>query len=763
MHIWTNLLAREFALLAILPLLGACPASLLSDRFDAASRIAMSALLGFCVGTCVTTTILQFAPTDDTYWILVPLALASVSIAALRTRRVRGAPEWRRRLPPRDLAALALVGLAVAGPVTYTLHERATVGPAVYYYSDADNYVAIQDAARTTSLHAARQAWDQHLRTGARWGDLTQLIWSSIAGLGSNLDAGPLDSNVNALLGLWATDTYSPFLTVLLLTGALGAFAAVRYFSRSRTWTAVLGGSLFGGPMFLELWYDSFQAAIVAVGLLLPFLILCDDALRNHRRATLPLIALIVATMLTVYPLYIPFLLGTSALLLLWNAWTVKRRGRPLRPLLRPVGAAVLAVVLLAIAFDPVGFIRDFRYYETVLNGTLALPRVTFHLPLSVLPGWIAQTREFWNMPPLGTGGVKQLLLGALFPLLFLGLVVIGLRRYRASLVLVAMSGLCAVVAEYSFASRQACTYCAERNLLPLTPLAAVLIALGLCALLACSDQRPKVVGMLGVALVVLAVGQRTRVELTRFANASYFTDSADRSLLTHVAMDKASIEEEGFGASVAAESEQPLVYHLINERAPGAVSVILGSDVGNSIAYLDLTGLPMPPGPEFHADYRYILTRLAGVATDRRVIARSGGIALEERVQRLDVTPYAGLAAPLERVSRSGVAWVQTQYPLQLYLVGYDAGRRAWARLTFTATVPVAVPPQAGVHAHQAGSVLTVCVPATGRAPIRRVTVTLNADLIPGEPPDELFPPAMPLEGVALTSMYAVAGGCTT
>ena len=761
MHIWILLATREASLLATLMLLGAGPASFLSERFDAGSRIALTPVLGFCLGTCVTTTLIQFTGTNHTFWVLIPLALASVTVAAVRTHRAE-APSWHQRLPVSDIVALLVVVLAVAGPVTYTLHLRRSVGPAVYYYSDADNYVALQDAARTTSLHAARVAWQHHLLTGARWGDFTQLVLSSIAAIGSNLDATPLDSNVNALLGLSASATYSPFLIVLLLSGALGAFAAVRYLSSSRTPTAVLAGALFGGPMFLELWFDSFQAAIVAIGLLMPFVILCHDALRKLQLATLLLISLIGATMLSVYPLYVVFLAGIAGLMLLWQLWVNRRSVQRPRLSLAAAVAGVATVCGATVLFDLVGFIRDIRYYQAVLNGSLALPRVLFHLPLSVLPGWIAQTREFWDMPSLVHADVKQLILGGVLPLIFLTFVLAGLRRYRAALALVVLAALCSIIAEYSFASREACTYCAERNLLPLTPIATVLIALGLCALLSASVRWVKIAGLVGVALVVLAVGQRTRVELTRFADASYFMGFAERSVLSRAPSAGASIEEEGFGFSVAGEPEQPLTYHLINEHAPGAASVILGSDAGNSIAYLNLTGLTMFPGPEFHQDYRYVLTRLGGVATDRRLIARTHGIALEERVKPLDITPYAGLAVPLERVSTSGVPWVQTQYPLQFYVVGYDDGKPAWASLTFRTSVPVSVPAQPGVSTREAGDIFRACVRATGREPIRRVALQLYAALTPGPAPHVLFPPPMPLEGVAMTSMRVVTDHCT-
>ncbi len=761
MHIWSELILRELAFVAILLMLGAAPASYLSERFDAAGRIAMTPVLGFCLGTCVTTTLLQFAPTNDTYWILLPLALGSLAIAVGRSYRRTTAPAWRQRLPLRDLGALLLVTLAVTAPVTYVLHERHTAGPAVYTYTDVDNYVGVQDAARTVSLPTARASWQHAVRTGARYGDFTQFIWSFIADFGSNLDATPLDSNVNALLGLGATDTFAPFLTVLLLAGALTAFAAVRFYSRSRTSMAAVAGCLFGGPMFLELWFDSYQAAIVALSLLLPFLMLLDCAIEARRRADLALISLLLATMLTVYPLYVTLMLGAAVLRIGWHALSARRAGQSWRALLRPVVVSALAVAVMSVVFDPVAFARDLRYYKHVLDGTLAFPRVSYHLRLSVLPGWIGQTREFWNMPPLGHADFKQLLLGGLLPIVFIGFAVVGLLRYRAALILAGLGLVCAAAAEYAYSSRQMCTYCAERNLLPLGPIVAVLIGLGLAALLAISGRRARIAALLGALLVIAAVGLRTRIELIRFANGSYFLDTANRTLLSHLPRSSRWVEEEGYGASEYGQAEQPLVYHLINERAPGRVSVLLGSDVGNALQYLNF-GSVLPPGPEFHPDYRYVLTRLGSVATDRRVIARSGGIALEERVARLDVTPSAGLGASLERIDRTGTAWVQTQYPLELYVAGYNAGQPAWARLTFWAAQAVSVPAQRGVRTRSDGHVVVACIRADGVEPARKATIRIDAILHPGVAPHLLFPPATPLEGLKLTEMRAVSGHCS-
>lgn len=760
MHIWTLLASREAALLAILMLLGSGPAAFLSERVETASRIALAPVLGFCLGTCVTTTILEFAPVNDTYWVLIPLALLSAGVAAIRTLRSPNRPGLRVRLRLRDLAALALIAAAVTGPINATLHRHQTVGPAGFFYTDVDNYVAVQDAARSVSLHAARGAWSAHQRSGTAFGNLTQYTWSFFAQFGSNLDATPLDANVNAVLGLGATDTFAPFLTVLLLMGALGVFAAVRWFAGSRTLTAVLAAGLFGGALFLELWFDSFQAAIIAIGLVVPFLVLVDQALSAPRRADLVLIALVLATMLTVYPLYMALLIATAALMVGWQGVLIRRSRRALRPLLRPLALSILAVAVMAMAFDPVAVARDLHYYQLVLQGKVPFPRVGWTLPVDVLPGWIAQTREFWALSGPEAGGLKQVLLGGLLPLVFLGFIAIALRRYPRALALVGLAAICAAAAEYSYLSQQSCTYCAERNLLPLAPIAAVLISLGLCALLSASNRWAKVAGILGIIIVAIPVAQRARIELTRFSNGSYFLDSANRGVLSQLPRGGGTIEVEGYVASVAAQAEQPLVYQLVNERAPGRASIVLGSALGFAIAYLDFGLVRLPPGPEFDPGYRYVLTRFASVATDRRIIARSGGIALQERIKPLDITPYAGLGAPLERILRTGVVWVQTQRPLRLYIVGY-AGGSAWARLTFAVSAPVSVPSQPGVRTRLVGTTLTACVRALGGPPERRVTLRINAVLRPGVPPRETFPPGMPLEGLALTSMRAVTGHC--
>jgi hypothetical protein len=479
----------------------------------------------------------------------------------------------------------------------------------------------------------------------------------------------------------------------------------------------------------------------------MPFCILGAETVRKRRWTDLCLLALVLGCFLTVYPLFVPILAVASAAVLAWLAWR-RRRGEPLLDQLRPVAGRILVLVVLAILFDLVALTRDVSYYGKIIDNTVPLPRVGYHLPLEVLPGWLTQTREFWLLTSLGSGGLKQLVLGALIPAAFLAFIVVGLKRHRIGLALVALAGLCALTAEYSYASREACTYCGERDLLPLAPVIVVLLALGLSTLLAMPARWARALGVIGAVLVLVAVGQRARIELKRFSEGSYFLDSANRNVLSHLPSSANAVQLEGFGETTSAQAEQPLVYQLANEHLRGRVSIALGSDLYNGIEYLDF-GPIKSPGPEFHPEYEYVLTRLAGIDTGRTVIARSRGIALERRTQPLDVITYAG------------TAWVQPEMPLQMYVSGRKPGR-VWVRLTFVGQEPIALPPQKGVRSQTHGDTLVVCVPTSGSPPIRSATVRITAGDMPGTVPAEEFPPSVPQEGVALASMHAITGRCT-
>jgi hypothetical protein len=223
---------------------------------------------------------------------------------------------------------------------------------------------------------------------------------------------------------------------VLILVGALGACAATRYLADTRSWAAVLAGVLFGGPFFLQLWADSSQAAICGLGMILPFVVVGLEALRG-RVADCVLLGLLAAGLLSLYPLFLPAVaVGVSIVLvvLLFRMTRYRPRTRP--KISVAIGRLVL-VVILAAALTPVAFLRDLRYWHAVLTGAQSFAGLpSYPLPIGVLPGWLLQSREFYYLPPLGVGGLKESVVAIVVPLIMLIVIVVGLRWRPRGMVL---------------------------------------------------------------------------------------------------------------------------------------------------------------------------------------------------------------------------------------------------------------------------------------------------------------------------------------
>lgn len=747
MHIWIDLIFREFALLALLLAVGSGPVAWLGARFDPAARFALAPVFGLCLSTAVTETLVQWEPARSTYLVLIPLALGSLAVAWPRGL-------FAKRLELRDVAGLALVCLVVSGPLLYSLHERASVGPVAFNVYDAAGYVGVTDAMQSRSIEQATAV--------VRRDDLIQQFWSSYAGGFQNLDATSLEASFNDILGLHASDTNSAFLLALLLVGAFGAFAAIRFLTQTKSWAAVLAGCLFGGPFFIHLWADSSQAAICGLALVLPIALLGIELTRSWRLADTLLLGLLAAGVVTLYPLFAPPLVIAAALLI---GFLLLRAARKRTLTLRLVAGGALriaAVPAVAAAISPVAFGRDLRYWQAILQGAVpfsGLPQ--YHLPIGVLPGWLLQTREFYQLVDLGRGGAKGLILAVILPLLFVLLIGYGLKRFRIACGALSLLVACGVLATYVH-SANGCNYCVQRNLLPLGPLLAALLSLGIFALLSQPARYLRGAGAVGLLLVVVAVGDRARTDRLLVVDQAYIQDSANRYVLNALPARHGTLEVEGFGSSLRAPGELPLVYELADERVHGRISLPAEVSDYSALAYL---GGIRTAGPEFKPDYSYVLTRFAGILTTRRLIARSGGIALEKRTQPLDVTLGGGLGAPLARLDTEGAAWVQgglLREPVLVYVTGPSGGARVWARLRFEVGQGVGVPAQPGVTAGLAGTSLTVCVPARGRDPVRRAALNLSFMPLFPPTPHEAYPLLpLPAEGVRLASMTAVTGRC--
>ena len=168
---------------------------------------------------------------------------------------------------------------------------------------------------------------------------------------------------------------------------------------------------------------DGSEGAIVGCAVLAPLVALGCEALRCRRPATLVLFALLVAGLQTVYPLFVPAVVVVAAVAIV-AVIVIRRvlRGRPEPVEVRARDVAARGGRRAGGAFTPVAFVRNLRATGSrLLNGSFSLAGLpAYVLPINVLPGWVLQTREFYDLLNLPSANAGQLLVGAIVPALIL-------------------------------------------------------------------------------------------------------------------------------------------------------------------------------------------------------------------------------------------------------------------------------------------------------------------------------------------------------
>lgn len=729
--------------------IGAYPASKLSMRFDMAARIALAPLLGLCVGTCIATTLLWFAPASDTFWVIPLVAGASIALVMRRGGRVardaagrttttadrsHGAPVGTRRGLLVDALQLLVVVLAVAAPITYTFVARNSVGPVGYRVGDAQGYVASIDAAQRESLPTTIDLFGSH----AFYSNLEQKYATSYAVGYQELDATPLSADVDELAGLWGTDTQSAFLVAFLVAGALGLFASVRHAADRRTWAAALGGALFGGGLFLQLFFDGSEGALLGLSVLVPLGVLGACTLRTPRTADLALLALLTAGLIALYPLYVPEMVVAGVFVAVAYA-----RGR--RPDRRAVKAFLIRFTLTTaaiVAFNVVDFTRAVRYWSAVVHGSAlegAPPSYPF-LTAKNVASWLLQTRQFYFLESTSGPFTTRILVKFVLPTVLILVAGTGLRRHLGSWILLIAAGVSLIVAAHERITNN-CSYCEDRSLLPLAPIVIFLLASGIAWLAISRHVTLRGGALLAAAIVIAAIVPASYAGLMRFRNGAYYLDRNVRAVLGHLPTTGA-ISLEGFNENSDSIIEQMLVYDLVEERAPGRVSVLADSGESSAFYYVPYH-LPHQRGFSYQANYplvgaqfdpfySYVLTRMAGIATSRRIIARAGGVALERRVAPLDALADYGLIVPPSQADAGGFAYVDpyVDEPVQFVLSGESSlAEYLWLRFKLPAGSRSDASGPDVVWSRRTHKTLSVCVRAVGIAPRRVAQLRIRPD----------------------------------
>src|SRR5256885_3269223 len=120
---------RQAAMLALLCAIGSGPATLLPRSLPAATRLAMAAPLGLALAAALGIGAAYLMPMSVGAWaVLVPLAVVSLSVALVRTRRGRGLTLPRLR----DALAVAALVLAIGAAADLPLVPRDSHGPMAY-------------------------------------------------------------------------------------------------------------------------------------------------------------------------------------------------------------------------------------------------------------------------------------------------------------------------------------------------------------------------------------------------------------------------------------------------------------------------------------------------------------------------------------------------------------------------------------------------------------------------------------------------------
>ncbi len=619
-----------------------------------------------------------------------------------------------------------------------------------YRIADASGYVSEIASAQRYSIH-------QIDKLHSYVPDLATHAYALYVQDTQQLDVAPLEANVNALIGLGPSDTQTAFLIAIILAGALGALGTVRAVTRRPAWAAVLAGCLFAGPLFVELLMDGSEAGLAGAALLAPLGAVGWQAICERQWRVLILFALMAAGLQSVYPLFAPAVVLAGAAIIGTRVARRLRKGRPPWAAIRLAAGQLAGVVILTVALTPVASIRNVNYLVQLQNGTIGLSGLPIYkLPWSVLPGWLLQTRDFYRLIPISAASSTQLVTSLAIPILLIAVIGLAARRHRVAATIVALAAGAILLAEYIWLS-EACGYCVQRNLLPAAALAPTALGIGLATLAAWRWRSASLAaGLIGL-LALVVIGHQGVIERQRLQGGSYVLSAQARHAAARIPRRSGFVELEGFGESgIQGSMELVQVYDLLERSTDGHVSFPTVTNDNNSLAYFDG---PEPFGPSFVSNYQYVLTRLGGISTARRTVARFGPIVLQRRVSPLDVSLLGGVSVADAAADPRGTAWVGG--PLAFVVSGGQGHEPAWISLGLRATVHVRVlRGHSVVASRSSGGRLSVCLRTTGTAPVRTAGVQLS--FTPTEPP---FPhdygPPLPPRGVRLTSMLVSSRSC--
>jgi hypothetical protein len=648
---WLELLLEAALVVLVITGLGIGPAAWLAPgrRFP---WYALAPAYGLAVGAVLLTTAADMMTMRRAAWaVLLPALLVSIGAAVVAWSRGRVGSGRRWRTAPW-LVASVLAALLIAG---LPLASRDSTGPLGYVVNDATGgYPAQEMGLRSNTLGERGDwgpDWDFSAAFAERWGakGFQQVGYDAV------------EASIQVSFGWRSTDTQSAFLIALVVIGAAGAFAAGVGLTRGPGWVGALAALFYAGPLTMQLTIDGSQAALSGLALIGPLALAGAWFIESRTRIPFIAAAVLGAGLQTLYPLIFPTIVLAAAFLAAVPVVRAARRG--LRGVPRALWTSygpLAALLLCALLVSPVALERNLRYWSAVIGndflGGLAAIFPQYGLPFPRVVTWLAQVRAFPYFTDTSSAvGAQEILVSLVVLVLIGGLVVVGMIRFPRARVLLAIGVAATLLATVAYRG-EGCVYCMQRNLVVLGPV----IGLGLVAGLLTLSRR----GVWGRgaavagALMLVGTGAAGAATIVRRADdGGYALPATATRTIDALEGRRGAVMLEGANASYLAVHELTALYYALRERTAGPIWL---DDAYDDHQGLWTFGPNTTPAVTFRGGYRWVLTRLPSIETQRATIARHGAYALQRRLASADVTVLSGVAADASTGEAGGRAWVE-------------------------------------------------------------------------------------------------------
>jgi hypothetical protein len=767
------LLIRELLMLAVVCAFGAGFAALISPQDRFTSRLALAPSAGVALASGILLTVNLFVPLRHSFWfVVVPVALLS----AFLVRRSG------LRIPPlRELIAVGAVLAVALGAGSYALVERNSPGPVGYGIFDAPGYVTY---AQGYEAYTNREPLlDAMGGPNARWLDqqYDDVAWGKPYNLSQRYGFGfrwqhSASNTINATAAGaagWAPWTLATSLIIMLLAvGALGSYALAGYLGAGLI-ARTLAGFVYVGPLIYTVAMDGSEGLVAGLAAAPAVMVLTAIAFERPTKRTAAMAGAVIGGIQAIYPELAPALIGglILAALVRFGLPVVRRRApwRSVLPVLRTLPIAIGVALLVGLRAVP----WTWQYFVGADYAAFAGTLVHYNMGIQYIPGWLYQTREFYQFAFARPSGSEQALIGVALPVLMMIVSAAALvlsRRARW------LAGIFLAVVLQALWSQNAlgndCTYCVQRSLLILGPLLPALMLTGASLLMARGGRTRDTVLVLG-ALATVAVGSTTIAVQKRMREGLVVTPRALQATTEAAGRIGKPTLLEGFGTTpFASWVYGPTGYGALTQTVD-RLSVVTPYNDWGGMAYIRTR----PKGdPAWTPDYETVLTRLGGVGfPGRKTVFQAQPYSVQERAHPFDVTPASGLGTDLPEHDPLGAAYVQNEgeqlgfpHGKLRFWIAADDDRPAYFRFRLqSATIPnLGVTAPEGVGrlnvSRPSPDAVDVCARVTERSATREVAFRVVPPPGPVTAPLRKYEQAaQPSHDIRLLSLAATTKPC--